>query len=743
MKNNAPLSQSPVNKFQEREITIRDYTRILVKRKTTALTFLVIVFLTVVIVTYTATPIYTSSSQVLIEENFNSNDIERQKSYIRHDPDFLATQFQLISSTNVAHRAVKKLQLDTRYRSFFFNTAKKENNSFFTAFKSKIKTFLKNIFPSQSEQTTASPADGADLLSATESVTDAEIIAAKIRSNLKINLVANSKTVSVEYSDKDPAMAKLVLNAIIQAYRDELLEIKLATSNYSLQWMTSKADEEREKLESSERALQKYVKNNDLVTIENKLAVYPERLREFSSQLSKAQAKQKEYESLYNQIQTSDKTKINIESIPIFVNNKILQNLREKIFQAEQKIKDLSKKYGYKHPLMINAKADHDRLVKEKKFELKRIIDSTSNAYDLAKTSESNLKQLLNKTKSEMLDISEHFTQYSIMKREVDTNRVLYDALTSSIKQASVTEQSQNIKIWVMKKAEMPRYPSKPKKKQNLMLGLIVGMLGGIGLAFFVEYLDNSVKDEKDIENRFGLTVLGAVPELQDQSSNIETYLPENLLSPLAESYRLIRAGLLLSAADHPPRSLLITSMTPKEGKTATTINLARVLAQTDKKVLIIDCDMRRPQMHSIFNVPNTPGLSNYLSGNSKTIQIQIVQDKQVYLITSGTIPPNPAELLQSTKMERLIEEMLNKFDFVVLDSPPVQRVTDSLALSNLVDGTLLVVRAEKTTYDSLESGLKKIREAQANILGVVLNGTNKNHHDSGYYGYYENYNQE
>ncbi len=745
MKNTAFPSQSTSKNFQEREITIHDYIRILVKHKTIVLTFLAITFFTVVLATFTATPFYTASSQILIEQNFNSNDLERPKSYIRYDPDFLATQFQLISSSNVAHRVVKNLQLDTRYRSYFIDTTKQESISFFSSLKNRIKKFTKKLFPSHSKQTTSSQSDSEEtnLLLTTDSITDADIIATTIRSNLSISLVKNSRTVSVEYSDKNPAMAKLVLDAMIQAYRAEILEIKLATSNYSLQWMTSKADDERKKLELSERALQKYVKKNDLVTVENKLAVYPERLKEFNSQLSKAQAKQKEYESIYTQIQNSGETKINIESIPIFADNRILQSLREKIFRAEQKIKDLSKKYGYKHPLMINAKTERDLLKKEKEFEINRIIDSTKNAYDLAKKSESNLKQLLEKTKSDMLDINERFTQYSIMKREVSTNRVLYDALTSSINKASVTEQSQDMRIWVIKKAERPNSPSKPQKTRNLILGLILGILGGIGLAFFVEYLDNSVKDEKDIENRFGLTVLGSIPKLQDKSSNVETYFLKNLLSPLAESYRLIRAGLLLSAADHPPHSILITSMVPKEGKTATTINLARVLAQTDQKVLIIDCDMRRPQMHSIFNTPNSFGLSNYLSGNTETIQIQTVQDKQIFLITSGASPPNPAELLQSTKMKSLIEEMLQKFDFVLLDSPPVQSVTDSLALSNLVDGTLLVVRAEKTTYDSLESGLKKIGEAQANILGVVLNGTNKSHHNSGYYGYYQNYNNK
>ena len=248
--------------------------------------------------------------------------------------------------------------------------------------------------------------------------------------------------------------------------------------------------------------------------------------------------------------------------LPLFADNNVLQRLREKLFQVEQKIKDLSKKYGHKHPVMINAKAERNLLVKEKQFEVNRIIESTRNSYELTKSREQNLTQLLANTKSEMLDVNERFTQYSIMKRDVDTSRVLYDALSSSIKKASVTEQSHDINIWVVKKAGLPGAPSKPQKKRNLMLGLILGLFGGIGLAFFIEYLDNSVKDGQELEHRFGLTVLGTVEDFKEKNGQVlDTWLPQNLLSPTAESYRLIQSNLLLSTPDNPPCSILVTSL--------------------------------------------------------------------------------------------------------------------------------------------------------------------------------------
>jgi len=741
MTNTSFNQHNNVHEHQEQEIHLRDYVRVLRKRNKTIFSFLGLTVLIVTIVTFSATPYYTPSSQVLIEKNNGSGSLEKSSTF-SYDPDFLTTQFELIRSSNVAHRVIQKLQLDSRYKHYFLEDEKTGALVFFSNLSKGSKKFISDLFLSKSDEELAARTN--DILPVSSDLTsDAEIIATTIQENLTITPVPNTKTVHIAYSHENPAMAKLIVDAIVQAYIDEILEIKLATSNYSLQWMTSKANEERKKLEDSELALQKYMRENDLVTTENKLAVYPEKLSEFSSQLSKAQAEQKDFESLNAQIKSSGSNFHNIESIPIFADNKVLQGLREKIFIAEQNIKDLSKKFGPKHPSMVNASSEHALLIREKQFEINRIIEATKNSYELAKSKEANLQQLLSSTKQSMLDVNERFTQYSIMKREVDMNRVLYDTLTSNIKKANVSEQSQDVSIWVIKKAELPLWPSKPRKARNLSLGLILGLFGGIGLAFFIEYLDNTVKDSNTLERRFGLTVLGSVEELTEKNEQIDTYLLKNPLSPLAESYRLIRSSLLLSSPDHPPRSILITSMSPKEGKTSTTANLARILSQNTQKVLIIDCDMRRPRIHSLFAVSNSYGLSNYLTGATEDNLVKQIEGENISIIPSGSIPPNPAELLHSTRMQHLIESMMKVYDFVLLDSPPVQSVTDCLTLSRLVEGTLLVTRAGKTTYEELESGLKKMHEVHAHILGIIINGLHKSDINSGYYGYYNYYSKE
>lgn len=744
MKSTALLDQQGSQDFQEQEIHLRDYLRVIIKRKITVITFLAITFLTVVIATFTATPYYTASTQVLIEQNLGSSNLTGGRNYIPYDPDFHTNQFELIRSPNVARRVVERLQLDTRYRHYFFDESA-DSPSFLSTFKSGIKKFLSGLLPAKSNSADKTiPANkNAQLLAAAEPMSDAEIIASIIQGNLSIMPVPNTKTVYILYSDKDPAMAKIIVDAVVMAYIDETLEIKLSSSNYTLKWMTAKAEEESKKLEGSELNLQKYMRDNDLVTVEDKLAVYPQKLAEFSSQLSKAQAEQKEYEALYAQIKNLGQDYQNIETISIFSDNKILQGLREKIYLADQNIKDLSKKFGYKHPLMINAKAEKEMLLKEKRFEIDRIIEATKSSYNLAQSRETNLTKLLTDTKQEMLNVNERFTQYSIMKREADMNRVMYDSLTSSIKEVNVTDQAQDIKIWVVKKANLPLFADKPRKKRNLALGLILGLFGGIGLAFFIEYLDNTVKNGKDLEQRFGLTVLGSIEELRNKNNKIETSLRDNPLSPLAEGYRMIRTSLLLSTPDHPPRTLLVTSMVPQEGKTSTAYNLAMILAQNENKILIIDCDMRRPRMHSLFAVPNNSGLSNYLAGNIEQNQLRQVEVNGLTIIPAGPPPPNPAELLNSNRMKLLLNEMSKKFDFILLDSPPLLRVTDSLTLGKLVDGTLIVTRSGKTSYDMLESGLGKIRGMKITLLGAVVNGITAPLGSQGYYSYDDYYREE
>ena len=253
-------------------------------------------------------------------------------------------------------------------------------------------------------------------------------------------------------------------------------------------------------------------------------------------------------------------------------------------------------------------------------------------------------------------------------------------------------------------------------------------------MAFLVEYLDNTVKSEVELERRYGITVLGSIERLKG-SESIETHILSKPMSPIAESYRLIRSSLLLSSAEKPPQVILLTSMSPQEGKTSTTANLARVLAQGQKRVLIIDCDLRRPKGHVLFNISNENGLSTYLTGNCQDIPVIPVPSDVLSILPAGPIPPNPAELLGSSKMGQVISEMRDRFDFVLLDSPPILRVADGLALSKMVDGTIIVVHCGKTTFDMLHGGIKKLADVDATILGFVLNSL-KQSDNKAYYGY-------
>ena len=723
----------------EQGVNIREYFLILRKRKYIVFTLLVVVFLVTVITTFSTTPVYTSGTEVLIERNRPSSGLENQY-YSSYDPDFLETQSAIIKSAKVARRVVDSLKLTTAYRSFFFEE-RKESPSFLSDFKSGIKEFVEKIVrPIKGEEQGGKSQDGQDAVLKGEPLTDEDIIASMIQGNLSVEPVKTTKIVRITYSNRSPAIAKLIADAVAKAYMDEILDMKLTTSRYALQWMTSKAQEERKKLEASEMAMQNYMRANDLVTVENKLAISPQRLTEFSSQLSKAQTERKVLEDILKQINAAGTNSFHLENITLFAGNEVLKRQREAIFKARQNIIELSKKFGEKHPTMIKANDELHELISQQQAEINRVVATTKNSYELAKSQEKNLEELLASTKSELLNMNEKFIQYSIMKRDVDANRVVYESLTSSIKKEGVTEQSQSVNVWVIKNASLPGAPAKPNKQRSLAIGLLLGLMSGVGCAFLIEYLDNTLKSEKDLEGRYGLTVLGSVEKLKEKGKNIESYIVQNPLSPLAESYRLIRSGLLLSSAEHPPKTILVTSMGPSEGKTTTTINIARVLSQGNKKVLIIDCDMRRPRVHSVFSMQNDKGLSNYLTGNLHENIIHQVTGEDIFVITSGAIPPNPADLAGSKKLKLLVEKMAENFDFVLLDSPPVQMVTDSLALAQLVDGTVVVVKAGETTYDMTQSGLKKLKDVHCHFLGFVLNGLNKSHAAGAYYSGYKAY---
>jgi len=735
-----PFSPQPVDPFApDQGLTLRDYLQILNKRRMTVLTVFCIVFtVSVILGMKKDAPLYTSVSTILMERNLINSNAGLGMFYV-WDPEFLPTQTEIIKSKKVAQRVVDQLELGTKYYNHFFPKQNQDDSWLTNLIKlpGKIFTSVFHHAPNDGQNT-------GDPKPASEQRTR-DIIADMVRTSIELEPVKETRVVNIKYTDANPTVAKMVNDALVKAYIDETLDIKLNSTQQSLRWMTSKADQERKKLEEAEGNLQKYMREHNLVTLEDRLAVYPEKLTQFSTELSTAESKRKELDAIHAQIARFGITDQSLEAIPIFSQNATLQSLRDQILKADQRIKELSKKYGAKHPLMIKAMDDREVLSKEKASEIKRITESIAQDYELAKSREENLRDLLNTTKEELLDVNERFIQYSIMKREVESSRALYEALTSTIKKASVTEETQNVNIWVMREASLPDSPSNQRPRRTVLIGFILALAAAVGLALLVEYFDNTIKTSDDIEKRYQLTVLGAIFETRKNEA-IEQVIEENSQSPAAESYRMIRSSLLLSSADHPPRTILITSMTAQEGKTSTALNLARTMAQMANKVLIIDADMRKPRIHSLLNLPNNTGLSTYLSGNTDEKIVHRVPDKNIYIIPSGPIPPNPVELISSHRMIILLEDMGREYDFIFIDSPPIIHLADGLILSTLVDGTVLVARAGRVTTDIFTAGLKKLNDFKPHILGVVLNGMNARltgSHSYYYYHYKSHYREE
>jgi capsular exopolysaccharide synthesis family protein len=692
--------------MEEREIHLRDYLRTIYKRRYTVYTFFVIVFIVVLIGTLSTTPIYRATTSVLIEKSQASNMSMMYPYYFSYDPAFYETQYQLIRGASVARKVVETLSLEKTYGSYFPD----EREAFSHLDEAAKKTKLTNM----------------------------------ISGDIAVSPIKDSKIVNISYMSESPEFAALIVNSVAKAYISEILEMKMSHTRYALEWMTKKAEEEKTKLEKSERALQKYMKENDIVTLQDKVAITPERLSEFNSQLIQAQTRRKELGSLYRKVA---KGKIaDAETIPAVATDPTVASLRGEILKAEQNIEELSKKYGQKHPTMIRAREDLKTLKEKREQQIRRVIQSIKNEFELAKSKEESLRAALSGSKAEALSLNEKFIQYGVLLREVETSRQLYDALIKRIKEQSVTEEIQTVDVWIVEKAGIPGKPVRPKKSLNILLGIIVGLFGGVGLTFFFDYLDNTIKSPDDVENRLGLAVLGMVPLLHAKEGNIEELLIKNPQATFSEHYKNIRTAVLLSSASKPPQNILVTSMGPEEGKTVTSVNLALTIAESDYSVLLIDSDLRKPRVHSVFGLNNAKGLSTYLAGASSSINIIKGPKENLSIIPAGPLPPNPSELLGSHKLHELIRVLKERYNIIIWDSPPLMTVTDSLILSKALDGTVIVTKAGKTTFDIVRRGLKAIRgrraaDSESRILGVIINAIDVKKSDYYYYKqYYRSY---
>lgn len=703
-----------------------DYWQLIVKRRWVVLATLLFVFTTVAIGTLKQKPIY--EAKVLLEINPEEPSVLTFSQVVgvesRDLDSYRETQYKVLESRTLAERVIHDLAL-YRYPEFY------QNHRFLGLLDSNP-----DSIPSPSDPRPADPNSDAYLNSVKN-----------FSKRLDVSPVRRSNLVEVTFESADARMASEVANKLADDYINENLDVKWDEANKASEWLEKQLVPLKARLEKSEENLQDYAQANSIVFLTERQNLVNTRLDELQLEYTKAQGDRYQKQSLYSLVQ-SGKT----QDLPGVLSNGLIQNLATRLAEAERDYAQATATFKPEYPRAIALKKQVDNLQASLDHQKKALGQNIVEDYQASVAREKYLAQAVEDQKREVNDIASKTIQYNILKREVDTNKTLYDGLLQRMKETQVSAGLKASNIRVVDGAQVPRSP-KSRVLLSLALALIAGTALGIGLAFFQEYVDNTLKTPEEVETLLRLPSLGLVQSFplngdgKSKQGKLPAVIPGQQVSiapaiqtnsATVEAFRSLRTSILLSA-NPVPKSLLITSALPGEGKTTTTVNLGATLASLGSRVVIVDCDMRRPACHRSAGVENKPGFVQCLTGRVELSEaiLPVPGVVNLWIIPCGPIPPNPAEVLSSPVASDLLRRLRSDFDYVLVDSPPLLSVADSRILSTLTDAVVLVVRGYETPYQVVRRARTLLYGAGARILGVALNDVDVGRSGYGYgYGY-------
>jgi capsular exopolysaccharide synthesis family protein len=674
-----------------------------------------LIFGIVLIATLRTTPIYEAVGSIAINKMdpvmFNFKD-SASGGFDYYDPTDLDTEVRILRSDLLALQVIKELNLDKQ--------------------------------PGFASSVPKNPSSAIDL-SGDALQPDAAQISAVLggfKGSLQVALIPNTRIIEIRYRSPDKNLAARAVNTLAKTYVEQNFKTRFESTMQTSDWLSKQLVDLQMKVETSQEKLVQYQKAHEILGIDEKQNITTAKLDELNKELTSAESTRMDKESVYALLQSGDTESVaaaattgNVTSNSGASSN-LLEKLREQQADLKIQVAQLSTQFGPSYPRLTQLNSQLKEVEAQIQYEMKKVVARVRGDYLAALQRENMLHAALEKQKQEANKLNESAIEYSLLKRDVETNRTLYEGLLEKLKEAGVTAGLRSNNVRPVDIARVPTVPSEPNVPRNLSFALALGLSTGIGLAFLLDSIDNTVRTPEQAQLISGLPSLGMIPlgsktgeahprRLSVASSReaVELITQSRPQSQMAESYRALRTSLLLTSLGAPPKVILVTSALPQEGKTTTSINSAIVLAQKGTRVLLIDADLRRPSIHKTLGMGPRTGLSNVLTGTA-TAQQAIVRSPllpSLFVLPAGTPPPNPAELLASTNMRDVLAELREQYDHIVVDTPPTLSVTDAVVMSTRADAVVLVIRSGQTTRQALRRARDILTQDNAPIYDALI----------------------
>jgi len=563
-----------------------------------------------------------------------------------------------------------------------------------------------------------------------------------------VNGIKNSYLAHVTFEWKDPEIATRTLDSLVKEYIRSTRERAGGVTSEGLRALRVKAEELRAKLEAKSRVLQRFMARHNMVSLEDRQNIIVERLKELNMGVTRAETKRIEAESRYQNIRDVLAANRSPDEMPEVIDSETVRDLKLEYVRTKLLCSDLGDRLGPNHPEVKAALATLRTIRERLDSEVKSVLASAEAEYLRAKNQEQELGAALKRQEKAVMAFNTLAADYRVIKKDHGLMDRDYSRVTQRVGEIEIALASgpKQENIAVIAPPKVPTEPVKPRKKRSLALASLLGLLLGIGLCFFVEYLDTSVKTKEEVEALLSTSVLGYVPAVSDGQASLlsdgrtlDLLALEKPRSALAEAFRSIRTALSFTRIGEQSHQFVVTSALPAEGKTLVSVNIAIALARAGKKVVLVDADLRRPRTHKIFGIEQSPGLSNLLAGDevhSVDDVVRLAGKENLNLITSGPLPPNPSELLASSRMAEIVAQLAGRFEYVVYDTPPVVNVTDAAVLAQQVHGAVIVLRSFSTNRAAAVRAGELIGGGGARLLGVILNGVDAPNRGYDAYGY-------